>query len=168
MTEWEGRYLRVERDGRWEYVARARSIGAAVILAIDDAADGAHVLLVEQHRVPLGRRCLELPAGLVGDDTEDEPVASAAARELEEETGWRAGTLTVVGEFASSPGLTSETYTLVRAERLERVSAGGGVAGEDITVHRVPLVGVSAFVAERRAAGVAVDGKLLMLLGVLR
>ena len=82
-TVWSGNYIVAKRRGRWEYVGRARGIGAAVILAVEDG----HVLLVEQWRVPLQRRCLELPAGLVGDETEGEDVATSAARELEEETG---------------------------------------------------------------------------------
>jgi ADP-ribose pyrophosphatase len=159
-TVWAGRYIVARRRGPWEYVGRARNIGAAVILAI---ADG-HVLLVEQWRVPLQRRCLELPAGLVGDETEGEDIATSAARELEEETGWRADRIDIVGEFASSPGMVSETFTLVRASGLMQVGDGGGVPGEEITVHRVALTEVTAFVAGRREAGVAIDVKLLMLL----
>lgn len=160
-TMWEGRFIRTLRRGKWEYVARARGIKAAVILAVDDG----HVLLVEQYRVPLGQRCLELPAGLIGDEgPEDDPLA-AAARELEEETGYRPATLTSLGEFYSSPGMVSESYTLVRASDLTRTGPGGGVDGEDITVHRVPLTTIADFVQQRRAAGCAVDTRLLLLLG---
>ena len=158
---WRGRYIVAKRRGRWEYVGRANGIRAVVVLAIDDG----HVLLVEQYRVPLGRRSLELPAGLVGDEGADETLAAAAARELEEETGYRPARIEVVGEFGSSPGMVSETFTLVTAHGLGRVGAGGGVAGEEIVVHRVPVAEVAAFVAERRAAGVAMDVKLLVLLG---
>ena len=63
-TMWEGRFITVKREGTWEYVSRSRGITAAVILAIEEAADGRHILLVEQYRVPLKARCLELPAGL--------------------------------------------------------------------------------------------------------
>jgi ADP-ribose pyrophosphatase len=158
---WQGRFITAKRRGRWEYVGRARSIGAAVILAVEDG----HVLLVEQWRVPLGAPCLELPAGLVGDETEGEDVATSAARELEEETGWRPAHVEIVGSFASSPGMVSETFTLVKASGLTRVSEGGGVEGENITVHRVAMADVPAFVAARRAAGVVIDVKLLLLLG---
>ncbi len=158
---WQGRFLAMIVDGKWEYVARARGIRAAVILAVD----AGHVILIEQYRVPLGRPCLELPAGLVGDEEAGEPVAAAAARELEEETGYRAQSIELLGEFYSSPGMVSEAFTLVRATGLERVGEGGGTADENITVHRVPLNRIADFVAERRAAGVAVDVKLLMLLG---
>ena len=156
---WQGRYITVKRRGRWEYVGRARNIGAAVILAIEDG----HVLLVEQYRVPLGRRCLELPAGLVGDETEGEDILTSAARELEEETGWRAAHVEITGEFASSPGMVSETFTLVKATGLTQVGAGGGVAGEDIVVHRVALDDVQNFVSGKRTEGVAIDAKVLML-----
>ena len=162
---WEGRFITAKRRGRWEYVGRARGIGAAVILAIEDAADGPHVILVDQYRVPLGARCIELPAGLVGDHEAGEDPALAAARELEEETGYRAATMENLGRFHSSPGMVSESFTLFRARGLERVSEGGGTPGEDITVHRVPLAKLSDWLAERRADDYAVDVKLLLLLG---
>jgi ADP-ribose pyrophosphatase len=122
------------------------------------------VLLVEQYRVPLGLRCLELPAGLIGDDSDGEDDLVAAGRELEEETGYRAGRLEDLGTFYSSPGMVSESFTLVRATQLECVGAGGGTESEDITVHRVPLPEVSAFVAAKRAEGCGVDVRVLMLL----
>src|SRR3546814_9045267 len=108
---WEGRFITAKRRGRWEYVGRARGIRAAVILAVDEAADGRHVLLVDQYRVPLGRRCIELPAGLVGDQDEGEEAMLAAARELEEETGYRPGRLENLGEYYSSPGMVSESFS---------------------------------------------------------
>ncbi|WP_404367220.1 NUDIX hydrolase [Sphingomonas sp. MMS24-J45] len=160
-TVWEGKYIKVLQDGTWEYVSRARGIQAAVILAIDDG----HVVLVEQYRVPLGKRCLELPAGLVGDEEAGESVEASAARELEEETGYRAGVIAPLGFFHSSPGMVSEGFTLVRATGLERVGPGGGDAGENITVLRVPVAEIADFVAAKRADGVAIDVKLLLLLG---
>ena len=60
---WQGKYITAKTKGRWEFVSRARGIRAAVIIAIEDG----DILLVEQFRVPLGRPCIELPAGLVGD-----------------------------------------------------------------------------------------------------
>jgi ADP-ribose pyrophosphatase len=158
---WEGRFIRMMRQGNWEYADRSRGIGAAVIIAITDDDE---VVLVEQYRVPLGRTCLELPAGLVGDVTSGEPLAEAAGRELEEETGYRAGSIEPLGDFCSSPGMVSESFTLVRARDLTRVSDGGGDAEEDITVHLVPRRDIAAFVAAKRVAGVAIDVKLMLLL----
>ena len=161
---WEGRYITTKVRGQWEYVGRARNIRAAVILAIDE---GRHVILVEQYRVPLGRPCIELPAGLVGDEAEfaGEDAAVAAARELEEETGYRAGRIETIGEFWSSPGMVTESYTLLKAHDLVQVGPGGGTADEDIIVHRVPLATLPEFVAACRARGAAIDGKMLLVLG---
>jgi ADP-ribose pyrophosphatase len=158
---WEGRFITAKRRGRWEYVGRARGIHAAVILAVDDG----HVLLVDQYRVPLGKRCVELPAGLVGDDEEGEESAIAAVRELEEETGYRAGRIENKGDFFSSPGMVSESFTLFAAHDLEKVGDGGGVDSENIIVHRVPIADLSAQVTAWRAQGYAIDVKLLLLLG---
>jgi ADP-ribose pyrophosphatase len=162
QTMWTGKWIVAKRQGRWEYVSRARGIRAVVILAIDTEG---RVLLLDQYRVPIGRRCLELPAGLIGDEHADETVEIAAVRELEEETGFTAGRVEVVGEFFSSPGMVSESFTLVRAHDLRRVSEGGGTEHEDILVHAVPLAEVPAFVAAKRAEGLAVDVKILTLLG---
>lgn len=160
---WQGRFITAKTKGTWEYVGRARGIRAAVILAVDD---DDHVILVEQFRVPLGRACIELPAGLIGDGADSgEDALTAAARELEEETGYRAAHMINLGDYFSSPGMVSESFTLLRAEGLTKVSDGGGVDGENITVHRVPLPALPAFVAERRARGDAIDVKLLLLLG---
>lgn len=163
-TMWSGQFVTTRRQGRWEYVERSRGIRAAVILALDEAADGRHVILVEQYRVPLGRPCLELPAGLVGDEGADESAETAAARELEEETGYRAADWTIAGEFYSSPGMVSESFTLLIARGLTRVGDGGGVGGEDISVHRVALANLADFVAEKRAEGCGIDVRLTMLL----
>jgi ADP-ribose pyrophosphatase len=161
-TVWEGKFLSVRKAGSWEYAERIGSITAAVIVAIDGEGQ---LLLVEQHRVPLGRTCLELPAGLVGDESAGESVADAARRELEEETGYHAAVVEERGEFYSSPGMTSESFTLVVATGLTRTGDGGGDAHENITVHRVPIDAVEGFVASKRHAGVAIDAKMLLLLG---
>ncbi|SEM81162.1 ADP-ribose pyrophosphatase [Sphingomonas gellani] len=161
-TVWEGKYLTAIKAGHWEYAERKGRIGAAVIVAVNDAGE---LILVEQARIPVGRRCLELPAGLVGDESADETLEQAAIRELEEETGYRAERIEVLGEYYSSPGMTSEAFTMVRATGLTRTGDGGGEEGEDIVVHRVPVADVERFVAEKRAAGLGIDAKLLALLG---
>ena len=168
-TLWSGRFIEVRRRGTWEYAVRARSLRAGVIVALDGGRVGAaqdrHILLVEQWRTPLGARCLELPAGLVGDEDEDDTPEAAATRELEEECGYRAARVESLGEFAFSPGMTDERFMLMRATALTRVGDGGGVAGEDIAVHRVPLGELARFVESRRAGGVQVAAPLLAVLG---
>lgn len=158
---WEGRFIRAMKDGKWEYASRNRGIEAAVIVAITPEDQ---VILVEQYRVPLGRVCLELPAGLIGDEEEGEPLELAASRELEEETGYRAGRIEPLGMFHSSPGMVSEGFTLVRAHDLTKVGDGGGSDEENITVHLVPRADVAAFVATKRAEGLAIDVKMMLLL----
>jgi ADP-ribose pyrophosphatase len=162
-TMWEGKFITAKRQGKWEYVSRSRGIKAAVILAVHEG----HVLLVEQFRVPLGKNCIELPAGLIGDETADEDPMEAAGRELEEETGYRAGMLEHLGEFHSSPGMVSESFHMIRAHDLVKVGDGGGVEGEGITVHRVALDQLTAFIAGKREEGAAVDVRLLMLPGLV-
>ena len=157
---WAGRFIEARRQGKWEYVARRGEVTAAVIFAVDDG----KVILVEQHRVPIGGPCIELPAGLVGDEGDEEEVEAAAARELEEETGYRAERIVRLGKFYASPGMSSEYFWLVRAEELTRIGEGGGVAGEDILVHRVPLGEVPAFIEAKRLEGAEIDVKLLLLL----
>lgn len=161
QVEWAGEFVQARRRGRWEYAGRPGDMRAAVILAIDSG----EAILVEQYRVPLGKFCLELPAGLIGDEADGEDAIESAARELEEETGYRAAHWEELGEFYSSPGMLSESFTLVRATGLTRVGDGGGTDHEHIVVHRVPLERIADAVAEHRARGHAIDVKLLLLLG---
>ena len=82
VVEWEGKYLRIVRVGTWEFVERCGGVHAVVIFAEHDG----KVVLVEQPRTPLvGRKCLELPAGLVGDEDPSATVQDTAVKELEEE-----------------------------------------------------------------------------------
>ena len=162
--EWRGKYLEVHRDGTWEYAARTGGIGAAVILAVTDARE---IVLVEQWRVPLGARTIELPAGLVGDASAGEAAAAAAARELHEETGFVADALHDLGEYATSPGMTSETFRLFRARGLVRDGTGGGVGDEAIVVHVVALAGLAAWLDARRVAGAMIDSRLLLALALV-
>ena len=158
---WEGRFLTVVTEGTWEYAERKDQIAAAVIVAVDGEN---RLVLVEQHRIPVGRRTIELPAGLIGDEEAGESVATGARRELEEETGFRADSVEELGLFYSSPGMTSECFTIVRATGLTRVGEGGGDAQEDITVHLVPVEDVPAFISLKRAEGLGIDAKILLVL----
>lgn len=159
-VEWEGKYIRIVRDGRWEYVERCGGVHAVVILAEHDD----QLVLIEQPRVPLGnRKCIELPAGLVGDE-DDKGVEETAVKELEEETGFTADRIEVIGEFHSSPGMVSEGFVLVRAHGLRKIGDGGGNEHEEIEVHLVPRSNIPTFIERKRAEGCAIDVKLLLLL----
>ncbi|HEU5067073.1 MAG TPA: NUDIX hydrolase [Sphingomicrobium sp.] len=161
QTVWQGKYISALKRGRWEYVSRTGSTNAVVILAEQDG----KVILIEQYRVPVGKRCVELPAGLVGDEDKNATVEGTAVKELEEETGFTAERIERLGEFQSSPGMVAESFTLVRAHGLRKVGEGGGTDNEDIAVHLVPRAEIPAFVEQRRAAGCAVDVKLLLFMG---
>lgn len=156
-TVYAGRHLSLVQRGGWEFVTRNTHKPAVGIVAITDAGD---VVLVEQDRPAVGRRVIEIPAGLAGDvqGAEDEAPVEAAQRELLEETGYTASHWTQLGSGYSSPGLTDERVVLFLAEGLERQHAGGGVDSESITVHEVPLDGVWTWLGARRAPA---DLKLL-------
>lgn len=158
---WQGRFITAVRDGQWEYVERAGRISAVVIFAEFEG----KIVLVEQPRVPIGGRCLELPAGLIGDGGGDDNVEAAARRELAEETGFEAERIDLLGDYYSSPGMVAESFTLVRATGLRRTGAGGGVDGEDIVTYLVARADLPGFVAAKRGEGVGIDVKLLLLLG---
>ena len=160
-TMWRGKYISALKRGRWEYVSRTGSTNAVVILAQHDG----KVILIEQYRVPVGARCLELPAGLVGDEDEHATVEDTAVKELEEETGFTCDRVERLGEFHSSPGMVAESFTLVRAHGIRKVGDGGGNEHEDIAVHLVAREDIPAFVQGRREAGTAIDVKLLLFLG---
>jgi ADP-ribose pyrophosphatase len=157
-TAWQGRWLEVvDRDG-WEFVRRR---GASGVVGIVAATPDRRILLVRQHRIPVGMETIELPAGLVGDaDAAEDPLA-AARRELEEETGWRATSVRVLCRAPSSAGLTSETLLLVLAEDLVQVGSGGGIPGEEsIQVEAVPLEGAGAWLVDKIRQGALVDAKI--------
>lgn len=156
---YDGRYIQMVARSGWEYVRRKNTSGVVIIVALtpDD-----ELILVEQYRVPVGASVIELPAGLAGDVSgrEGEALAEAASRELEEETGFRAGAFEELTAGPVSSGLSSETVTFFRARDLTRVGAGGGDESESIVVHLVPLEEVPAWLAERRRQGRLVDPKV--------
>ncbi len=155
----QGKFLRLVKKGRWEYVQRVTASGAVHILAITPEDE---LLLVEQFRAPVGVTVIELPAGIIGDEagrTKETPD-QAAARELVEETGYRAARVERIYQGPSSPGMTSEIVTMVRAFDLQQVGEGGGIDGENITVRRVPLREISDWLAARADEGRLIDHKV--------
>ena len=158
-TEHTGRFLKLMKSGHWEYVDRVNARNAAIIVAVTANQE---LLLVEQYRIPLQARTIELPAGVIGDEPGDhaESAAAAAGRELLEETGYAAGRLEALTTGPSCSGLTSERVTLFRATDLKRTGAGGGVPGENITVHAIPLSGVSDWLSAQTQTGRLIDPKV--------
>ena len=154
-----GKYLRFVKRGKWEFCTRPNIAGIIGILAVTDEGK---LILVEQFRAPVKAKVIEIPAGLAGDTAEfaGEDLSVAAARELEEETGYRAAKMERLTEGASSAGLCDEVITLYRATGLTKVGPGGGDEHEDITVHEVALKEVTAFLEGRRKAGAVIDLKV--------
>ncbi len=92
----------LDRDGATRRYERVWHPGAAVILPLLD--DG-RIGLIRVHRFAIGRSLLELPAGTI--DPPESPE-TCAARELAEETGYRAGRLAHLVSFFSTPGICVE------------------------------------------------------------
>jgi len=155
---YEGPWLRMVRRGRWEYAERTHGNGMAVIIIAVTPDD--EVLFVEQFRVPIGKRTIEMPAGLVGDDHAHDTFEIAAHRELIEETGWEPGRVDVLLTGPTSAGMSSERIAFVRARELRRVGAGGGVDNEDILVHHVPRSQAPAWLMQKHREGYEIDLKL--------
>ncbi len=155
----EGRFARLVAQHGWEWIERLGSRGAVVIVPITDAGE---VVLVEQYRIPLAGRVIELPAGLVGDLPEslNEDFLDAARRELVEETGFEARSFELLTEGASSAGLASEIFALLLATELQRIGPGGGDHSEDILVHVVPMTEVHEWLESRRGNGTMIDPKI--------
>ncbi|MBR5894842.1 MAG: NUDIX hydrolase [Akkermansia sp.] len=155
-TLYKGKFLNMVCAGRWEYCERVNNTAAAMIFAC--TAEG-KVLLVEEYRPPIAAQSICFPAGLIGD-IEPEDGVVAAGRELLEETGYEASAMRYLFTGPSSPGLTSEVISFYLADGLVRKTNGGGVEGENITVHEVPLSDIDAWLTEQMAAGKSIDPRV--------
>jgi ADP-ribose pyrophosphatase len=157
-TLYEGQWLRLVQIGHWESCERTHGQGMAVIVIAVTPNDD--VLFVEQYRIPLGARTIEMPAGLVGDDHAEDTLIDAARRELIEETGWSAGKIDVLLTGPTSSGMSNERIAFVRARDLVKVGEGGGVNDEHIIVHAVPRTQAPAWLMQKQAEGFELDLKL--------
>ncbi|MGQ0701141.1 MAG: NUDIX hydrolase [Panacagrimonas sp.] len=159
----DGEYLKLLRDDHWEYVRRQRSTGAGFIIAVTRERE---LVLVEQLRIPLRQRVIELPAGIIADSaaTSDETVEASALRELEEETGFRGARARILCSGPVAAGMTDEIGYFTEVSDLVHVGPGGGVDGEDIAVHRVPLAGVENWLGEQTERGVLIDPRIFIAL----
>ncbi|MBN1942958.1 MAG: NUDIX hydrolase [Phycisphaerae bacterium] len=155
----EAKYFTFVRQGNWEYIQPRNFTGVVLIVPITD--DG-KVVLIEQYRVPVKARVIEIPAGLIGDkaDFADEDHLLGAKRELHEETGYEADRMELLSSGAPSAGSNSVMLSIFKATGLRKTGDGGGDHTEDITVHEVPLPLVRAWLEKRRAEGNVIDLKV--------
>ena len=131
-TIYRGRIIRLIREVL--EVRRRRIVcetvlhpGAVVIVPM---LDDSRLLFIRQYRRAVGRELLELPAGTL--EVGERRIA-CARRELEEETGWRAGRMRRLGQFYAAPGVISEQLTVFLAQGLRRATAKPE-ADEEITL----------------------------------
>lgn len=156
-TVFEGDHLLVLEHDRWQFVERKK--GKTAVAVIAETEEG-HVLLTEQYRRPVDARVIDWPAGLVGDEDPSISPADTAKKELEEEAGYTCDTVELLASGPTSPGITSERVSLYRAHRVRRAGKGGGVGGEDITVHAVPRGELASWLRKKQEDGVSIDLKI--------
>lgn len=147
--------LRVDRvaiPGKGEAVREVVEFhGGAVIVALDETR---RVLLIRQYRYAIGRELLELPAGILEPDESPEVCA---VRELEEETGYRAGRIERLCSFYTTPGGTNEMLHVFLAQGL---TPGHARPEMDERIEVVPVPFNEALKMIQR--GEIVDGKTLI------
>ena len=158
-----GKYLRLLRRGKWEYVERTKPVGAAFIGAVTP--EGC-LLVTEEYRVAVDAWVIGCPAGLVGDIDEfaSEELFEAVARELQEEAGYRPESVRLLTRGPTSPGQITEVIATVLAEGLRRVGKGGGIDGEQIRIQEVPLRDIDQWLLEKEAEGRLIDPKVYTVL----
>ena len=128
-----------------------RHPGAVVIIPM---VDSEHVCLIRNYRVSVDRALTELPAGT---REPGEAAEVTAVRELAEETGYRAESLTRIGQFLPSPGILDEIMILYLAEGLSE-GPPAREAGEQIENMVVPWQQAMAMVM----AGEIEDAKTII------
>lgn len=152
---YKGKYLEMVKQGTWEFVQRTNKTTVVIIIAVteDDK-----ILFVEQHRVPVGAKCIELPAGLVGDKGAEDPK-DAVKRELAEESGYEADKVMYLFNGVVTPGLTSEDAGLYIASSLKKMANPPKDESEQIVLHEIPLAEADAWLNKKRAEGMIIDLK---------
>lgn len=163
----KGKFLRLVTDAGWEFVERSNASGVVAIIAVTTDRE---LVLTEQYRIPVKCRVIDLPAGLSGDiaGQEAEAQIEAARRELFEETGYESKVWKSVYTAPSSPGLTSEIVHYFQTSNARQRGQGGGVEGESIVTHAIPLSKLRRWLRARMGEGFLVDPKVYVALALLR
>ena len=166
--EWVG------ADGRtrfWESVERTTrpvhnggSGADAVALVAKTRGEDSQILLIKQFRPPLGKYCLEMPAGLVD---EGETVEAAALRELKEETGYTGNIVSMSPIVFNDPGITNANMMLCICDIDLDVDVNKNVTqdchdGEFLTVEWAPHQDLLEYLLQKRDDTTEIDARLLM------
>lgn len=153
----------------WVYAHRPNAKKVVVIAPIIHDKRGDSVIFLETRRLPIcaegkAKTCIELPAGLVGDEVQGETVRQAIKKELLEETGYEANRIKIVAPLvSSSPGCTSETSTIAIADILKDkryrkpVTDGGTIVG----IHKVPLQKLQTWLNRQQKIGKSISAQAL-------
>lgn len=152
--------IHVHENPYWEYVTRTNSAEGVTIVAITKQHE---IVLVKQHRIPLGVKVIELPAGLVGDKGQETPQ-QAVQKELLEETGYQVepGDIKLLARGPALAGLTNEVNGLWLAANAIPAGLGGGdkTEGENIETIVLPLATVKDRLRALEGEGCMVDLKV--------
>ena len=132
------------------------SAGAVVI-------DGQQrALLIWRHRFITGLWGWEMPMGRID---EGEAPAEAAAREVEEETGWRPSPLRPLAYVQPAAGIMDAAHHLFTAEGATRIGRPAD-AFESTRIEWIPLADTPALIAKREIVSTSTMAALLYLLAV--
>ena len=155
-TKFAGRIFRINdvlvrhdngREFSYEVMTAQGGTKGAMVAAVDDAD---RVVLVKEYFAGINRSELCLPKGRAG---ERENPANAARRELEEETGFRAKTLKLLGKVYLSPGYSDQLTFLYLATGLSKPS--NPLQGDEVEPLKVVLLPLSKAVAMAKAGKIS-------------
>jgi len=152
----EGRHMVFLSRKGWEYLEHRTAPEAAMIVAITAREE---IVLAEEFRPPMNAPVISLPAGLVGDEGPEDAI-DAARRELAEETGFQAPSLTRLARGPGSAGQSSEMVTFFLADGAARVGEQAAHDRGKIRVHVVPIPELPAWARQREAEGAVIDPKI--------
>jgi len=155
---------RDSEDNLREWEAVRRTTGADIVSVIPVTNNG-KIILIEQFRPPVGRMVIEFPAGL---RDEGESLEDAAQREMQEETGYRAGKIKKLFAGPVSAGLSDEFLTVFLATDLEFVGKKDGQEERGITVYEIPLEEVDEWLDDKEREGVLADVKTRAYISYVR
>jgi len=119
-----------------------RHPGAVAVVPVD----GDDVVLIRQYRAPIARTLLEIPAGKL--DMPGEDLERAAARELEEEVGLRAGRFELLASFWTTAGFSNERMWVYLADDMTPTPARPHGAEEEVAeIVRIPVRAIPEMLA---------------------